>query len=58
MYMCAAVRQSKKHDEERRSIARRVRESVDESVYVQVDIVRSLHSLKAVPKLQPPSSSQ
>ena len=50
--MFVAVRQSKRHDEQRRSIARIVRESFDDSVYVQVDVVRSLHNVKARPKPQ------
>ena len=54
-FVFAAVRQSKKHDEQRRSIARVIRASFDESVYVQVDIVRSLHNIKASPKPQPSS---
>jgi len=51
-YVFVAVRQSKRHDEQRRSIARIVRESFDDSVYVQVDVVRSLHNVKARPKPQ------
>jgi len=49
------VRQSKKHDEQRRSIARMVRESIDESTYCEVEIIKSLDSLKAGVKPQPSS---
>jgi len=55
LWLCAAVRQSRKHDENRRSFARKVRQSIDESIYCQVDIIKSLHHVKAGDKPQPSS---
>ena len=57
-YISAAVRQSKEHDEKRRCMARKMRESFDESSYCDVEMIKSLASLKAGNKPQQPSTQQ